>query len=272
MKSLIKKLARTLIFVIQKGGVGKTTSVKNIAAALSLLGKKVLVIDWDPQANATNGLFKEEIPEENTIYCLLGLDKRIEIKPWQHYIIPYKQEKVKFDVLPSGNSLAVAEFELPSQPAREYFFKRKILSKIQEEGDYDFILVDCQPSLGLLVTNVLCSSPNNELIACIRPDKDSQGAIKFLFNTIKILAEQLEVRPKSFKILVTQLLETQISDRDNLNQVIKDLPEYLFHTYVRKDTKLSQARDEKKDIFSFDPESRGAMEYMAIAKEIIEQK
>lgn len=258
---------RTLLFLIQKGGVAKTTTVKNVAAALSLLNKKVLVIDFDPQANATLGLFNEKVPAEKTIYNLI--DPNVKLDPrvsYKDYIKTYEKGTVKFDVLPSGNNLALAEFTLPPKTGREFYFRNRILSKI--EG-YDFVLVDCQPSLGILVINVLCSSNDNELIVCVRPDSDSRESIGFLFDSINSLKEDLEVMPKNFKILVTQILEDQKSDRFNLNQLEKDFPDNLFKTTIGKDTKLAQARDAISDIFNYDPKSKGAFEYMKVAKEIV---
>ena len=257
---------RVLLFVIQKGGVAKTTSVKNIAAALSLLGKKVLVIDFDPQANATLGLFENRVASNETIYNLIDPNIKGTNIDYKSYIKTYEKGKVKFDVLPSGNNLALAEFTLPPKTGREFYFRNRILSKI--EG-YDFILVDCQPSLGILVINVLCSSNDNELIVCVRPDSDSRESIGFLFDSISSLKDDLQVMPKSYKILITQILEQQKSDRFNLRQLEKDFPDNLFKTEIRKDTKLAQARDAKSDIFNYDSKSSGALDYMKVAKEIL---
>lgn len=258
---------RVLLFVIQKGGVAKTTSVKNIAAALSLLGKKVLVIDFDPQANATLGLFQNRVASNETVYNLIDPNVKSDDVDYKDYIKTYQKGEVKFDVLPSGNNLALAEFTLPPKTGREFYFRNRILSKIK---GYDFILVDCQPSLGILVINVLCSSNDNELIVCVRPDSDSRESIGFLFDSLSSLKEDLQVMPKSYKILVTQMLESQKSDRFNLNELERNFPDNMFKTEIRKDTKLAQARDAKSDIFNYDPKSSGALEYMKIAKEILE--
>lgn len=262
-----KKLLRTLLFVIQKGGVGKTTSVKSLAAALSLLGKKVLLIDLDPQANATLGLIGA-VPSKETIYNLL-MDSTLN---WKDYVKTYEKGQVRFDILPGGNNLAFAELELASKSGREFIFRNRILSKIEAENDYDFVLIDCQPSLGLLVVNVLCSSNNNEIIICARPDEDSQEAISFLFRSIKSLREDLGVMPKGFRILLTQLIEEQKSHRKNLNEIEAQFPKELFNVQIRKDTKLEQARDERTDIFNFAPETRSAQEYMKIAKQLVENQ
>ena len=259
------KQARVFALINQKGGVGKTTTAKNLAAALSLLGKRVLLIDFDPQANATIGLLKNRIPLDESIYNLL-INSNLD---WKDFIKTYEKGKVKFDILPGGNNLSFAELELAAKSGREFVFRNKILSKIQESGNYDFILIDCQPSLGLLVVNVLCSSSDNELIVCARPDEDSQEAIGFLFRSIKSLKEDLNVMPKSFRILITQLIETQESHRKNLNMIEDSFPEELFKTNIRKDTKLEQARDVKSDIFNYAPNTRAAIEYMKVANEMI---
>lgn len=262
------KKTRIISIMNQKGGVAKTTTAKNIAAGLALQSKKVLLIDFDPQANATAGLFKEKIKLEETIYNLI--DPNIKSpNSIENFIKTYEKGKVKFDVLPSGNNLALAEFTLAPKTGREFYFKNRILSKI--EG-YDYIIIDCQPSLGLLVINVLCCSPDNELIITVRPDSDSREAIGFLFNSIASLQEDLNIRPKSYKILVAQLLEDQKSDRFNLNELQKDFPDRLFKVEIGKDTKLAQARDAISDIFSFDPKCRGALQYGQIVKEIIQEE
>jgi len=262
---MTNKNLRTLVFLIQKGGVGKTTSVKNLAAALSLLGKKCLVIDFDPQANATLGLIGNEIDSKRSVYHLL-MGKN---QSWQDYLTRYEKGNVAFDLIQGGNNLAFAELELAAKPARELWFRNKILSKIEEESNYDFVLVDCQPSLGLLVINVLCSSNNNELVICGRPDEDSQEAIKFLFNSISSLREDIGVMPRDFKILLTQVSEKQLSHRKNYNQIDSDFPDNMFLNFIKKDTELEKARDARLDIFNYNPQSEAARKYMLIAKEII---
>lgn len=267
MKEFLKKV---FLVLTQKGGVGKTTTVKNLAAAFSLMGYKVLVIDWDPQANATAGLFSETIPMDQTIYNLIDPSiKPSEAPDYKDLIKTYEKGSVKFDVLPSGNNLALAEFALPAQTGREFYFRNRILSKID---GYDIILVDCQPSLGILVTNAICSSSENELIVCVRPDSDSRQSIGFLFDSISSLNESLQVMPKDFKILVTQLIENQKSDRFNLLQLERDFPDNLLETMISKDTKLSGARDAVSDIFNFAPDSQAAIQYMRAAKEILGAK
>jgi chromosome partitioning protein len=260
-------MPRLISILNQKGGVAKTTTAKNLSAALASLGKNVLLIDFDPQSNATSGLFKEVIPLDQTIYNLINPDLKLpEGVTYKDFIKTYNTGMIKFDVLPSGINLSLAELGLTARTGREFYFRNKILSKI--EG-YDFIIVDCQPSLGTLVVNVLCSSNENELIIPVRPDSDSREAIGFLFESITSLRESLGIMPKSYRILITQILDEQKSDRFNQNELEKEHPENMFKTTVRKDTKLAQARDENLDIFTFAPDSRGAEDYLKIAKEIL---
>lgn len=256
---------RKIVVINQKGGVSKTTTSKNLPAALSLLGYKVLLIDFDPQANASSGLFKDEIPLEKTVYNLINPNNRQPLN-YKDFIITYEQGAVKFDVLPSGINLSLAELELTAASGREFYFRNRILSKI--EG-YDFVIIDCQPSLGVLVVNVLCASGDSELIIPVRPDSDSRNGINFLFESISSLRESLGVMPKGYKILITQVIDEQKSDRFNQAKLEEEHAENLFKTKIRKDTKLAAARDSNLDIFTFDPKSRGAEDYMKIAKEII---
>lgn len=260
-----KKKSRIISIINQKGGVSKTTTAKNIAAGLAKLGKKVLLIDFDPQANATSGLFKEEIPLSRTVYNLINPDLKLT-EDIKDFIKIYDKGAIKFDVLPSGINLSLAELGLTARTGREFYFRNKILSKIE---NYDFIIIDCQPSLGTLVVNVLCCSEDNELVIPVRPDSDSRQAIAFLFESINSLKESLGIMPKNYKILITQILDEQKSDRHNRSKLEEEHSENIFKNVIRKDTKLAQARDENLDIFSFDPDSRGAKDYLKITEEII---
>jgi len=265
----MKKKAKIFSIVNQKGGVSKTTTAKALSAAFSLLGYKVLLIDLDPQANATCGLFPEVdeygLPDDKTIYNLL-------INPslnWKDFVMVYENNKVKFDVLPSGENLSWAELELAAKTGREFMFKNRILNKVEAEGDYDVILIDCPPNLGLLVVNVLCSSNDNELVTCVRADKDSQKGIEFLFKSISSLKQDLDVMPKSCNILVTQFSASHESHRNNFLKLEKSYPNNVLETQIRKDTSLEKARDKVSDIFNFAPDSHAAQEYMKVAKTLM---
>lgn len=267
----MKKKPRIISDFNQKGGVGKTTTTINLSAALSLLDKKVLVIDFDPQANVTDVLLRDQpVKVEESIYQIIQNDIRdIEINPVE-FIKTYEKGKVKIDILPSHLDLAIMELDLVARAGREFFLKR-IIESIIEKTDYDFIIIDSQPSLGVLVMNVLCCSLDNELIIHLRADRFSRKSVEAVFKTIKHLKKNLALMPKNYNILITQYSDQQISDRDNVNQVEKDLPTAIFNTIIRKNVDLSRASDDVHgcDIFNLNPESFGALDYMKLAKEII---
>ncbi len=261
------KKQRIISFINQKGGVAKTTSVINVASALSLAGKKVLVIDFDPQGNLTKTLFEvDDINNSPTIYHLLVSEIQNTNLNYKDVIKNYKNGKVNFDVIPALRSLSRAEFELMSVSGREFFLKNQVLSKIEE---YDYILIDCQPSLGLLVTNVLCCSPENELIIPVKSDLFSQMGLQDLFDVITNLKKNLNIIQKNFMILITAFSENQTSDRKNANNIEKQFPNNVFETKIRKNTRLSNAHDSGSDIFNFDSDSSGAIDYKKLTKEII---
>lgn len=263
---------RIISFINQKGGVAKTTSAINIAAGLSLRGRRVLVIDFDPQGNLTKTLFSiEDVANSPTIYHLLLSEIQGTNLSYKDVIKNYKNEKVSFDVIPALRSLSKAEFELMSVSGREFFLKNEVLSKI--EG-YDYLLIDCQPSLGLLVTNVLCCSPDNELIIPVKSDLFSQMGLQDLFDVLTSLKKNLNISQKNFMVLITAFSENQTSDRKNANNIENKFPKNVFETKIRKNTTLSNAHDNGLDIFNYSPESSGALDYKNLVNEIIlmEQK
>lgn len=261
---------RIISFINQKGGVAKTTSTINVAAGLSLNNKKVLVIDFDPQGNLTKTLFPvDEINNSPTIYHLLVSEIQNTNLGYKDVVRTYSNGKVKFDVIPALRSLSRAEFELMSVSGREFFLKNQVISKID---DYDYILIDCQPSLGLLVTNVLCCSQDNELIIPVKSDLFSQMGLQDLFDVLTSLKKNLGIAQKDFMILITAFSENQTSDRKNANTVENKFPNKVFQTKIRKNTTLSNAHDNGFDVFNYSPESIGANDYMNLVKEIIQME
>lgn len=265
------KKTRIISVILQKGGVGKTTTVVNLAAALSIQGCKVLVIDIDPQGNLTSQFFSEEQMESKlTIYDLLKEEARDDegepIVLLDDVILKYEKGDVKFNIIPATQSLGQADYELISLPGREFLLK-KILSKI--EG-YDFIFIDCPPSLGILTINVLCCSDHNELMITIKPGFYSKLGIKILNKVRKNLQRKIGAIQKSFKFLITMFDIRKIQH----NQTIKDIEaqfseNMIFDTKIRQTETISTSPEYGLDIFNYAPNTNGAIDYMNLAKEIL---
>lgn len=262
---------RIISAINQKGGVAKTTTVQNLAAALSLLDKKVLVVDCDPQGNFTGLYFDEAAMESKyTIYDLLKEEAKDEesenaIKA-SDVILHYQNDKVKFDIIPATPVLGQADFELISLPGREFLLK-KILSKIV---GYDFILLDCPPSLSILTINVLCCSDKNELMILVKPGYFSKMGIKTLNKVRKNLEKKIGIVQKNFKFLVAMFKENRTQHQETVREIEQQFSEnHIFETKIRDVQNISSAQECGLDIFNYDPKSNGALDYMNLAKEII---
>lgn len=264
------KKSRLKSFINQKGGVGKTTTIANIAAALSLLKYKVLVIDFDPQGNLTGLFFDEDFMEsKDTIYDLLKEEAKDEEGSNKINIddvkLKYEKGEVNFDILPATPALGQADFELISLPGRE-FLLRKILNKIDE---YDFILIDCPPSLGILTINVLSCSPENELIITVKPGFFSKMGIKTLNKVRKNLEKKIGVTQKKIQFLITMFDEKRIRHRDTVKTIETQFPNAVLDTKIRDVESIAMAQEYGLDIFNYAPNSNGALDMMNAAKEMV---
>jgi chromosome partitioning protein len=222
-----------------KGGVGKTTSAINIGAGLVELGKRVLLIDLDPQANLTISL---GIPrQKSTIYEALRGEG--ELTPYTH--------KPNMDVITSSLDLSGAEMELINEAGREYIL-RELLTQVTE--DYDFVLIDCPPSLGLLTLNALTSS-KMVLIPLQTEFLAVQGLAK-----IKQVIDKVKFR-----------LNKQLDIGGVIATIHKYFGEKVFKTYIRENVALAEAPAQRKDIFDYAPRSSGSTDYLELSKEILER-
>ena len=237
-----------------KGGVGKTTSAISIGAGLVKLGKKVLLLDLDPQANLTLSL---GIPRQRiTIY---------ESMRGESELVPY-QVKEGLDVIPSTLDLSGAEMELINEAGRE-FILRELFEPVSEE--YDYIIIDCPPSLGLLTLNALTSSTfvmiplQTEFLALQGLTKIKQVVDKVKFRLNKKL--------KIGGVIATMYDKRKVLNRDVVATIQKYFGEKVFKTLIRDNVSLAEAPAARKDIFEYNSRSNGAKDYLALCHELVER-
>lgn len=244
---------KTIAFTNQKGGVGKTTSTINVGAGLRLQGKKVLLIDLDPQANLTYSLRMNSQRIDKTIYDVLKGNAQAEEALINHN---------GFDILPSSIDLSGAEMEFANEPARETLLKHSLKTL----AGYDYVLIDCPPNLGLLTLNALTAV--SEVFIVLQSEYLALHGLSKLMDVIRVVQERLNP-----DIELAGIICTLFDKRKNLNkEVVGHIKDYfgakVFETIIRDNIALAEAPSHHKTIFEYDPESNGAKDYMALAKEI----
>ncbi|MHB9056007.1 MAG: ParA family protein [Paludibacteraceae bacterium] len=253
-------MGKTISIANQKGGVGKTTTSINLAASLAKLGKTVLLVDADPQANASSGLGIDIRKLEFTIYeCL------IDDVPIAQAI--QKTEIELLSVLPSHIDLVGAEIELLNLSEREHAME-KMLKPIK--NDYDFILIDCSPSLGLITVNSLTAS--DSVIIPVQSEYFALEGISKLLNTIKIIKSKLNSKLEIEGFLITMYDNRLRSANQVLTEVKKHFDDLVFDTAIYRNVRLSEAPSYGKPILLYDPESRGSVNYFDLAKELLSRQ
>lgn len=252
-------MGKIIAIANQKGGVGKTTTSVNLAASLGVLEKKVLLIDADPQANASSGLGIDVEAVEIGTYQLLEHSNTPE-----EAII--KSTSPNVDIIPAHIDLVAIEIELVDKDNREYMLK-KALESIKDK--YDFILIDCAPSLGLLTLNALTAA--DSVVIPIQCEYFALEGLGKLLNTIKSVQK---IHNPSLDI--EGLLLTMFDSRLRLsNQVVEEVQKHfndmVFKTIIQRNVKLSEAPSFGESIIAFDATSKGATNYLSLAEEIIKK-
>lgn len=244
--------------VNQKGGVGKTTTAINLSAGLGILGKKILLVDMDPQGNATTGLGIDKSKLEGCMYDVL-----VDNVPIKEIVV--KTEEKNLYLAPATLNLAGADIELMSKMSRE----KKLSFAIDAiKEDYDFVIIDCPPSLGLLTVNVLTCAKYT--ILPIQCEYYALEGITQLLQTISLVTQNINPNLKIAKILLTMF-----DYRTNLSETIVSEVKNFFKdkcatVIVPRNVKLSEAPSHGKSIFTYDPKSKGAENYGAFAVEVLE--
>jgi chromosome partitioning protein len=252
-------MSRIIALANQKGGVGKTTTAINLAASLAALEKKVLIVDADPQSNATSGVGIDVKQVKTTIYdCLIdGVSPR-------ESVMPCSIENLS--VIPSNIDLVGAEIEMLERPEREKTL-RKVLAGIA--GEYDYVLIDCSPSLGLLTVNALTAA--DSVIIPVQCEYFALEGLGKLLNTIKII--QTNLNPA---LEIEGFLLTMYDSRLRLaNQVVEEVTRHfqqmVFNTIIQRNVKLSEAPSYGQPAILYDAESRGTVNYLNLARELLER-
>jgi chromosome partitioning protein len=251
-------MGKIIAIANQKGGVGKTTTAVNLSGSLGVLEYKTLIIDADPQANATSGVGLDPKNTRNIYDCLIN-----NVDPEELIL---KTDNPNLDILPSHIDLVGAELEMINLPEREYLL-RNALSKLKDK--YDFIIIDCSPSLGLITVNALSAA--DSVIIPVQCEYYALEGLGKLLNTIKIVQGRLNE-----KLEIEGIVLTMYDSRLRLaNQVVDEVKAHfqklVFETLIHRTTKLAEAPSFGETIIMHDAASKGAINYLNFAREILKK-
>lgn len=250
-------MARIISIVNQKGGVGKTTTAINLGAYLSHLGQRVVLVDIDPQANASSGLGVDIRKLGKGIYHVLILNHPI------HDVI-LATEHEDYRLVPSHMDLAGANVELVNFDNREFVLKKKIADL---EAHYDYIIIDCPPSLGLLTLNGMVAA--REIIIPVQAEYYALEGLGQLMETIQLIKDNLNPELEVLGALLTMFEHKHRLSRDVLQELYKYFPRKIFRTAIPRSIRLAEAPSHGQSILKYDKRSKGAKAYHKLAKEIL---
>jgi chromosome partitioning protein len=247
-------MSKVIAVTNHKGGVGKTTSTINIGAGLAKLGKRVLLIDLDPQANLSQSLGIKD-PTATIYGAIRG----------EHPLQPVNVLK-RLDVVPSTLDLSGAEIELSSETGREYIL-RELLEPVK--GSYDYVIIDSPPSLGLLTVNALTSA--DEILIPLQAQYLALQGLSKLLEIVDKIQKRLNKGLRIGGVFITQYDSRKILNRNVVETIESHFKETVFKTRIRDNVALAEAPTQGQDIFRYNPTSYGALDYLALCKEIVKQ-
>jgi chromosome partitioning protein len=252
-------MGKVIALANQKGGVGKTTTAINLGASFAVLEKRTLIIDADPQANATSGTGFDIRKIKTSIYeCLIE-----DVDPNK---IILNSEMEYLDLIPSHIDLVGAEIEMLNLPEREFMLK-KVVEKVRDK--YDFILIDCSPSLGLITVNSLTAA--DSVCIPVQCEYFALEGLGKLLNTIKIIQNRLNPELEIEGFLLTMYDARLRLSNQVVEEVKKHFQEMVFETIIQRNIKLSEAPSFGKPVVLYDAESKGAINYLNLAREILQR-
>jgi len=250
-------MARVIVIANQKGGVGKTTTAVNLAASLAVMEKKTLLIDCDPQANASSGLAVYPDQVKDSLYTVL-FDPERTAQAIKTTELPF------LGLLPASSDLVAADIELVGKDKREFY-----LAKVVEAvaPDYEYILLDCPPSLGLLTLNAMCAA--TELLAPLQCEYYALEGVAQLLRTFELVRKRLNAELALLGVVLTMYDSRNKLNRHVKREIWKCFPDHSFSTLIPRNIRLSEAPSFGKPVIAHDARSKGAEAYLALAQEVV---